>query len=353
MKGSVKIFLVSLAAVLSAAVFLGCGQQTGSNPQVIEPRTGVYAYLGTQSPGDAWSWVISPGSVIGTNETLGKYYAGNYTAYASGFNKMVITDTNDTSVPTDGSAVGYFLEYPNTMLIVGGGDDRVIVCAAKATTAPGAGPYNFVNIPWMGWSSGDDAYGTVEVTESGGSYSFDVRTYDLSGAQVGASQEAGFTFSDGRLSKAGNPLQIFMTPSGCYMGDSGPGNGGFAGAAKQAANVAEACTKQYRGVLFAYDPGTGGGETMAVGAEPHPTLSNALWGYSFDDVELNTRRTGGVTLEFGAQQDNGILNGTMTHDNGAVSAFKMVVSQVSSKYIVFGIATDGAGYPQNFLVVEQ
>jgi len=348
-----NILSLSLLALGTVLVF-GCAQQTDTDSNVIDARDGVYSYQGTQSPGDAWSWTITPTYVIGTNETTGKYYAGSYTAYASGFNKMVVSESNDSGVPLDGTATAYFLEYPNTMLIVkpAGDDDNVIVCAARAVTAPPAGQYNFVNMPWAGWTSSDDAYGTVEVAVSAGSYTFNVRTYNLAGTLTHTTLEAGFTFSDGRLSKSGNPLQVFMTPSGVYLGDSGPGNGGFGGAAYQSVDVSEAGSKNYRGVLFVYDPLTGDGETMAIGAEPHPTLSNALAGFSYDDIETGARSTGGVTLEFGAQEVNGILTGTMD-DGGPLSNFKIAVAQVSGKYIVLGIALDRYGDPQNFLVVEQ
>ena len=351
-----KLSLLLAIALISGAIVIGCGQQTATDSNVINARAGTYSYSGTQSPGDAWSWVITSSTFIGTNETPGKnyYYSGTYTAYVSGFNKAVITATNDPSVPTDGTATGYFLEYPDTVLLVKpSGDSNLVVCAAKAASAPSAGQYNFVNIPWPGWTSSSNSYGTVEVSESGGSYTFEVRTYDLAGNPTGGTLESGFIFSDGRLIKSGNPLQIFMTPSGAFFGDNGPGSGGFAGAAKQAVDVSDAAAKQYRGVLLSYDTGTRHDLIQAVGAEPHPGLTNALRGFSFDNVETNTRQTGGVTLEFGAESSNGIISGIMRYDNGLSDNFDMVVAVVGGKYIVLGISTDSHGRPQNFLVVEK
>ena len=349
-----KLSVLLAIALISGAVIFGCAQQTSTtDTNVIDARTGTYSYFGTQSPGDTWSWMITSSTFIGTNETLEKYYSGTYTAYVSGFNKGVITATNDTAVPTDGSATAYFLEYPNTMLLVSPGGSNLIVCAASAATAPPAGLYNFINIPWPGWTTSSQSYGTVEVRESGGVYGFGALLYDLYGTPVGGTLESGFSFSNGRLIKAGNPLQIFMTPSGAFFGDNGVGSGGFAGAAKQTVDVTAAAAKQYRGVLLSYNTGTHHDLIQAIGAEPHPGLTNALRGFGFDNVETNTRQTGGVTLEFGAQQPNGIISGIMRYDDGTSDSFNMVIATLGGKYVVLGISVDQHGRPQNFLVVEK
>jgi hypothetical protein len=341
--------------VLVSVLTAGCGTQTStsSGPETIPVRTGVYTYLGTQSPGDTWSWTIGEGTLSGTNETNGYRYSGTFVSYASGFNKLTVTDSTDPSVPLDGTAVAYFLEYPNTMLVVAGKDDNPMVCTAKAAAAPSAGRYNFVNIPWPGWSAASSAYGTVEVTLSSGLYNFNVRTYDLSGVTTDVSVEAGFSFSDGRLSKSGNPLQVFLTPSGAFFGDSGPGSGGFCGAANQSIDLSDLVSKEYRGVMFSYDASTGTNlGTTAIGAEPNPSLTNALTGFGFEDVELNTRQSDTATVQFGAQDASGVLSGTLQEPGGAALNFKMVVAKVSGKYIVLGISQDSSGNPQNMLLVE-
>jgi hypothetical protein len=350
-----KISFLLAIALMAGVVIIGCAQQTSTDSNIITPRAGTYSYSGTQSPGDVWSWTITSSHILGTNETSAGnyYYGGNYTAYASGFNKAVITETNDTSVPTDGTFTAYFLEYPNTVLLVYPGGNNIIVCAARAATAPPAGQYNYINIPWPGWTRAKHSYGTVEVTESGGSYTFDVCKYDLDGNLVEVTQEAGYGFSDGRLIRVGRELQVFLTPSGAFLGDNGKDYGGFAGVINQSVDFSALAAKEFRGVLFSYDVTSHHDLIEAIGAEPHPTLAHALSGFSFSDVEKNIRETGGVTLEFGAQAGNGIISGTLTHRNGTVDYFDLVAASVGGKYIVFGIATDGSGRPQNFLVVEK
>ncbi|OGB90596.1 hypothetical protein A2625_03540 [candidate division WOR-1 bacterium RIFCSPHIGHO2_01_FULL_53_15] len=341
---------------LSVVIFIaaGCSQPASTSSNVVATRTGTYSYLGTQSPGDVWSWTIGEGTFICTNETQGRYYGGSFTTYTSGFSKAVISATNDPDVPTDGSATAYFLEYPNTMLLaMPTGSDNVIVCAASAATAPSAGQYNFVQIPSPSWTSTSQSYGTAEASVSGGLYTFNVNKYDLSGNLVETTVEAGYSFSNGRLTKAGSGLQIFMTPSGAFMGDNGPGSGGFAGAAKQTVSAIAIAAKEYRGVLFSYNVGTHHDLIEAVGAEPISGSSNSLSGFIYDNVESGARQTNTVTLEIGSQLGNGIVPGIMHYIDGTSDDFDMVVSTLSGKYIILGIATNRHGQPQNFLVVEQ
>jgi len=343
-------FFALLFAIAAGFMINGCGQSpSSSNPH------GVITYVGTQSPGDVWSWTVGEGTVIATNETRGKYYSGTFTTLPSGFIKGVINATNDTNVPTDGTGIFYMLEYPSTMLLVkpGNSGDKLIVCAARAAVAPSAGQYNWVKIPEVGWNTNSTAYGTVEVTASGGLYDFDVRTYDINGNFKDATLEAGYSFVSGRLSKAGSDLQIFMTPSGAYMGDSGPQTGGFAGVKNETVNLSEVVSQNYRGVLFSYNSGNGQGETKPVGAGPHPTISGALRGWSYTDVDNNViDSTSYVTLTFEAQDNSGVLSGIMTTTGGS-KEFKMVIAKISGKYVVAGIDAAASSNPENFIVVQQ
>lgn len=54
----------------SAALVVGCGQQAA----VTTPH-GTITYLGTQSPGDVWSWTIGETTFIATNETATAWYS--------------------------------------------------------------------------------------------------------------------------------------------------------------------------------------------------------------------------------------------------------------------------------------
>lgn len=347
------VFSAFLLVLAIGLMISGCGQQTSSTT----PH-GTYSYIGTQSPGDVWSWTLGEGTVTATNETQGLYYQGTFVTLASGFLKGVVTATNDDNVPTDGTGIFYMLEYPNTMLLVkpgGGNRDKLIVCAARASVAPSAGQYNWISIPHLGWdATNSTAYGTVEVTVSSGLYDFDVRTYDISGNLKGTTLEAGYSFVSGRLSKAGSTLKIFMTPSGAYLGDSGPDKGGFAGVKNETVDLADVVSKNYRGVIFSYDSSNGHGHTEPVGSGPHPSISGAMRGWGYTSVDTNTIDTSSyVTLNFGTQDGSGIISGTLAGSSGPTKNLKLVVARVNGKYICAGIDAAADTNPENFIVVQQ
>jgi len=356
-KKTVIILSASLLAVVSlfGLVLMGCGTSASSGGGGSSTH-GTYSYFGTQSPGDAWSWTIGNGWFIGTNETTVPpvYYRGTFTTMASGFLKATVSDSNDTPA-IGGTAI--VLEYPNTLLLVKPGDDRVIICAGKATTPPPAGDYPWVTIPNHSWAkTGETSYGKTTVTVSNGLYTFEVITRDSADSNLGTQITGEYTFVNGRLVKAGDPMEIFMTPSGIFIGDQGSGEGGFAGATKEVVNIADAVNRNYRGVQFKYYPDTGTGETEPIGAEPH--LPTALRGFGYEDMaslESNTYSLG-PTLEMYTQDPTtGIVTGEMFHDHGYVMPFRMVVSRVNTndKYIVFGLSYNDEGSPYSFLAVEQ
>jgi hypothetical protein len=354
------LFILSLC-VLSLAVIYGCGANpTGGGAGGSSGTT----YYGTQSGGDVWKWVIDAkgtieGSFTGNNLTTGMSVSGTYETLPSGFKKATVTSASGPLAPTPGT-MAYFLEFPDTMLLVkpttevGGDTDKVIVCAAAASTAPLAGQYNWITIPWNGWTSNDQAYGTVEVTVTNGVYTFEVKTYALSDNPGTPTTEGGYTFSNGILSKAGSSLEVFMTPSGIYFGDSGPDRGGFAGASYEV-DSGDVLLHSYRGVLFKYDP-SGGSQhwTQAIGATKEVGHDWLIGGRFISDASAEPyyAPTESVTLEFSAQQPNGIIPATMTGIDFSCLPARMVVKKVNDKLVVFGIAADNAGNPQNFLVIQ-
>jgi hypothetical protein len=84
------LFIIGLC-VISIAFIYGCGNATGGGSSGgVSNRVGVFSYSGTQSPGDIWTWTIGTSEFIGTNETLGYWITGEWTALSSGFSKATI-----------------------------------------------------------------------------------------------------------------------------------------------------------------------------------------------------------------------------------------------------------------------
>jgi hypothetical protein len=348
-------YLVALV-VLSLGFIYGCGAAPTSGGG---GAASAVTYYGTQSPGDFWKWnIFSDGTFFGTDETNGFWVSGTYVTLPSGFGKAHVIDSYNNSA---NDSYAYFLEIPNTMLLVkpGGGDaeNKVIICAAAAASAPPAGQYNWVTLPWKDWDyTQDNAYGTVEVSETAGSYTFGVKFYKLDNtppAQA-STTESGYSFINGMFTKTGSDLKLFVTPSGVFGADQGS-HGGLVGAIKPDPDMitSDVIGKKFRGVLFKLWP-SGTGETEPIGATGES--AGLIRGASFTDVDVSAEPnyTQSVTLEFGTIT-NGIASGTLI-GNGESSVFTLVCSKVgdSNKILVFGISTqEGSGIPYNFLVIEK
>jgi hypothetical protein len=170
--------IVFVLLLITAVSIIGCGSNStgGGGGAGVSNRAGIYSYSGTQSPGDAWTWTISTTEFSGSNEATGMWVTGEWTALSSGFGKATIISSNYAPA-INGHA--YFLEVPNTMLLVkpdDNSDSRVMVCAASTTLEPTSpGTYLFVNIPKHNWQLSDPAYGTVEATKNGSNkWNFDL-----------------------------------------------------------------------------------------------------------------------------------------------------------------------------------
>ncbi len=360
MKRNYFVFLLLGLCVLSFAFIYGCGANPtgdGSNPSPSE--TSGRVYYGTQSPGDAWSWDIGSSTFTGTNLTRGWTISGSYITLNSLFKEAAVTGVGTSGITAGSKA--YFLEFPNTMLLVKPAEssDNVIVCAASAASAPTEECYSYITIPSSGWDyTSYPAFGTVEAT-LGSTYTFEVFSHLLDGTAQLPTTESNYTFSGGKFSRADSNFQIFVTPSGVFVADNGPNNGGIAGAASYTTFTSEAVIgKQFRGVLFKYYPGTQTGETEPIGAtgEANGTVRGGSFLFERTLASSEPNYTNGPTLEFGASIANGVYSGTMHTTNFAPTPFALIMAPVGNpqKMMVFGISTqEGSGIPYNFLVIEQ
>ncbi|MFA6431450.1 MAG: hypothetical protein WCV91_03605 [Candidatus Margulisiibacteriota bacterium] len=348
-----KHFWIFLALVVSVGtIFNGCSR---SNNDTTTTTTlhGSTAYIGTQTPGDVWSWSLGAGTFSATNETTNVTLQGTFTTLASGFLKGVVSITNDPDRPHWTNDNFYMLEYPDTMLLVkpAGTGDLLITCAARMSSTPEVGRYNFVKFPYPGWTTNNKAYGTVEVTNNGDLFNFFITAYKMDGTLKSTEEETGYGISDGRFIRAGSSLEVFMTPSGIFHGDSA-GSAGFAGVKNETVTVSDLISKNYRGVLFDYNSSSGLGSTPLIGAGPHPTLANSIKGWEYSDVDNNVTSATEVTLTFGAQDSTGVFSGTRTGGHNTKD-FKLVAAKIDGKYIIIGIDAADDHSPENFILVQQ
>jgi hypothetical protein len=373
------LFVIGLC-VISIAFIYGCGNATGggSSGSSVSNRTGVFSYAGTQASGDAWAWTIGTSEFIGTNETASFTITGEWSALSSGFSKAHVEGVFGSGGPTAGG-YAYFLEFPKTLLLVkpaGSGDDRVLVCAASATTEPAQGQYLFVTIPKSTWEAIKPAFGTVEVTHDSSTpfkWQFDVSSYDITGEFISEDIPSGgyhFIYTNGTFTDESSSvsLEVFMTPSGMFLGDNGPGQGGFAGASYEGISISDIIPHQYKGIRFIYYPpaspgAPSTGETEAVTCHRNGTSTTELWATAYDNVDTGAihQGKGYVTITFEASAVSGFSRGYVTghdEDGNHMEIIQCVVSQVGPdylgkmRYLLFGIGLEDNGRAFNFLFIQ-
>ncbi len=354
------INLRALASLLLLAAG-GCSNTNSANP--------TRNYLGTQSPGDVWSWSITPDNASGgtfssKNQTLGLTYSGTLSTLPNGFLKLAITATNDPAVgPTD---YFYGFEVPNTGMLIKpiGNQARVIIAAAQGDCPTSSGAFNWIAVPAPGWNATTSvAYGFAASTMSGATFDFNYENHLLSGAAANPATRADHAMSCAAGAMGNGSTTIGLTPSGIFIGDLGPGSGGFAGMPAPANNIDVGATgllaagKEYRGVLYKYD--STGPQTVLVWGRPN--ASGGLDGGPYLDFEAGTEDVAHkATFAFTAQAKPGLVTGSETGAvTGATSSTTMVINQVNGKYVQFGIflsdetSVVGKTQPQYFLAMEK
>lgn len=367
MKNNLKFYGVSLLSILFAALVTACGG-SDSVDSVGGGGGGGSTYLGTQSPGDVWTWTLNDDSSFSaTNSTLSHTYSGTYsTLSASGFLKLSVTATSDPGViatPTT-PVIAYAFEVPGTALIVkpAGTDSDVIVATAQGACPTVDTTYNWTVMPLAGWDSGiNEAYGITNTTVTGANFDFIHELFQLDGTSISTTPDLGYTCLNGKITKTGSDVVVGLTPSGFLIGDNGPNVGGFMGMAAPAADVdispAGFAGREFRGVLFRN--GSSGDDTTLIWARPNTGSGNAqLEGgaYVNDDLETGTEARE-VTVTFGTQTSPGVVNAVLTPVDGTTPAenFKVVINVINGKYFAFGISTveGNSNQPYNMLFMEQ
>ncbi len=361
MNARLKIWLSGLVLLLAVSLIAGCKLWSSSSGSSTTTPTS-YSYLGTQSPGDVWSWTLTADSFSAKNVTKNYTYSGSKSTLASGFFKLVVTATTDPGVTPPATA--YAVEFPNTALLVqpAGTAPRVVVAASAGACPTAADTYNWVTMPRLSWNSAsDEAYGTAASTINSGSFTFNIQPNLLSGTALTPSySQSGWTCSNGSFAKSGATFAFGITPSGIFIGDEGAGAGGMIGvnAPATAVDLTAVKSKTYRGFQFSTDTTTVANVTEPIGGEPATGVNaGKMLGFSYGapdgNVETNTRCSScNGFIDFTGQPSPGLVTGTITSGGGVRNA-TFVISQVGGKYVIFGVTVTGSATPYNFLVVEQ
>jgi len=342
-----------ILTVLATLMLVAC---SSSNNDGGDPARN---YLGTQNPGDVWSWTITTGSGgTGTfnayNETLGNRYLGNVVTLANGFLKLTVTTTTG---PGPAFTPKYALEFPGTALvIIPTGSGNAIVAAALGACPTVSASYNWVDLLDALWVPADQAYGVSLATVTGSSFDFSNTNYRLDGSVYGTDSVAGFTCSAGKLTHPADPTVMVVTPSGVFIGDSGASVGAYVGMQAPVSNIdlsdVVVAGREYRGVDFEdASPDPTRDDTTPVWGRPDG--SGGLNGGEWIDFEANIETTEAGTITFGAQTNPGVVNATLT-DGAGTTDMVLMINRINGKYFIYGAQKNTAsGKGANFLAIEQ
>jgi hypothetical protein len=353
MQRSHKQYFIALTGIaLVIGVVLACNG--GDDAYEIETsRTSIY--VGTQNPGDVWSWTLtmdgSIGSFSATNETLGYDYSGDVGILPNDFLRLTVTAATEPGATLP--AVAYAYEVPYMALFVKPeGDDPVVVCTAQGACPTLDATYNWVTLVNGTFDADSDTvYGVTDMTGSEGDLAFDNRFYLLNGSANGTRSGAGFSCSSGRITKSGEPMTFAVTPSGLLIGDQGPGAGGFAGmqAPDPAIDLDDllAFGREFRGVVI--KAGGSGEDSEPVWARVDG-LGAMIGGY--DDFEAGIESGDSSEIAFLAQNSPGVFSATLTDASGSRPLIIMV-SLIDGHYVLYGAGTgEPPAVAQNFLAIE-
>ncbi|MGA7569369.1 MAG: hypothetical protein WBG27_15255 [Candidatus Aquilonibacter sp.] len=346
---------------------------TGSNAVSIT-TTSVIEYAVIDLDGDFSLAVVdhSGNTVNIVNENNSTTFAGSIAYLPNGDEKIVVTSSTEGNTPV-GSVV-YVRELPGiTFTFLSTNTSTPAVTGAVASSADWGVGTELTTCPTAAASydasiaviegpeyqsnlTNGQAFqnGAVSISLSGGlaSLSFSGNSYTVNGTLAQAETGNTGTCSSGQFAANTGPNGsggVAFDAAGVIIGSNGPNGGqltsssdGFAGfsvASGSTVNLTAVTTQTYDGFFGGY---TVNGSTVDKEGSPInavPSGSNSMLSCSYTNFEAGTVATSGcATLTFGVQPQPGVVLGTFdTPTTGSVPAV-FVISQISGKYVIFGLA---------------
>jgi hypothetical protein len=387
--------------------------EAGADAGSAEGGSAVTSYLGTQSPGDVWSWTLDhvAGTFSARDITTGYTYSGTLSQVTgtgivgNGFTKLSIASTTDPAASSWAKQEAFAVEFPGTALLVsppgppegGNGNgyySKLIVAAAQGSCPTSGGTYNTVVVPKSTWenqtttlTSGESVtgpgYGTTTLALTAGGFTLsgsttqltitdtdDAGDYTLADAGWATIPSSGFGCDGGQLSSAtpGAPT-IGVTPSGVLIEDMGttdPDIAGVIGVQQTAVPSLAALEGDYLGFLFAWtrDGNAAQGYTVAVSCAPSTSQdAGSVTCQPFDSLDPVTPSQFGtdasVTIPIffdSASSIPGLFTGHGVEGQPPrpTSQNLLMVTQVGGKGLIIGITGSGtAPALQDMMLIQQ
>jgi hypothetical protein len=340
----IRTILPAALAVAALGGVAGCG---GSGAGAASATN---SYLGTQAPGDVWSWTVGSSTFTASNDTLGHTYSGTAQALPSGFTKLVVTSTNDPGVAAGSAA--YAIEIPGVALMVkpaGGNDKPVIVASGHGQDIKGNTlSSNWVTIPSADYNSlSHESYGTAVFTKGPQkTWNGVIQQYMSDGTHLGQGTGS-FTEHKGVLTMADSSAVAAMTSGGALILDNGPNMGGLVGLRVPASPLSldEFRASTFRGIVVM------NGETRGLYLQPHS--GPMMLGGMYDEAGLETNTPDPdpekhAYISIDTQPSPGIFRATL-HTEGDDHNIILVVNKVKGKFIGFGLLAGDRG---NMVLVQ-
>ena len=338
------------SVMLSSLIMAGCSDDESVAPSGETPFVNMEVaetYVGTQSPGDVWTWNLDKeqghmtaswdyGTFDDTSDDI--EVEGTFQTLPSGFIKVTITNAVPATaeIPTDGSAWFYAIEIPDMALIIKPegsikGDLITMVPEGDCSNIPGA--YNYI-ITAPGNQSDfnaitEESFGYVDFVQS--DQGFDISGYKFSldcvndgpctdsgnigGLPIASCVENGFIeITDGDKTIA----QGQFTNSGSMIMDFGYGNGGVL-ALKASENATKDALLNNTYTGLAYLPKNNDEKIVPVSLSfSKNDLGNVVGtGHPFTDIESGTIDNNEGAVIIVQEVINGRVLGTMNFDNDA------------------------------------
>jgi hypothetical protein len=384
---------------------------SGSDAGPLDAGATVATYLGTQPPGDVWTWVLDhgAGTFSAGDLTTGYTYAGTLAQVTgtrivgNGFTKLSIASTTDPAAAGWTKQEAFAVEFPGVALLVSppgpaatgnngnGYYSKLIVASAVGTCPTAGGTFNTIVVPRSGWenqasvltvgqSITGPGYGTAVLGVSGGSYTVGGSTaqvtftytaagYTMDAAVTSSGPTNTYGCDGGQLTSAtaGTPT-VGVTPAGVLIEDMGgtdPNISGLIGVRQTTVPSLAALQGDYLGFVFAWSDSILTPYTIAVSCSPgsSPDAGNEIC-QPYDSLDPVTPSQFGtdaaVTLPvfFDAPgAPNGMFLGHSAAVHNGVWGFDQaayMVTQIGGKGVIVGINGSGtAPALQDSMFIQQ
>ena len=363
------------SAILLTILGLWIAGCSSDEPTITTPN--IQKFVGTQSPGDVWEWVLNyDDETLTMNWDYGTFddptddikIEGDFELLPSGYYKVVISKVTPATIeiPDDGSAFFYALEIPGTALVVkpeGSIKGDIIAMVAPGDCSALAGSYNYIitapGDPLKFNSITDEAFGQVTMTGDGNSV-----TVSGTKSSLDCLGEVNCTVSgpingiptatclgngaieiveDGKTSAIGQ-----FTNAGVMMLDMGKGNGGVFGLKQSNVTIADFSSKSFNGI--GYFPTNENEQNKPISIEFEAGTGVAS-GAEFTNIETGAVDSQeAVNLQI-KEISNGLATGTIFFTDGHRDFAAAVLNSGGKLIMVLTSSTNEEGYPPFILVM--